>query len=160
MSLGRIYCYSVELNFALDEVKLAFPELADSFKDGNYINVKSKNFDDPEEAMSALNEDAYKRYTRLCVVNPEHKYDRIIQRNPIMEGIPPEELSDQDRAFWEPNKLSLMIAMREDSPEFMYRYTFYSGMESARAKLLQDSLKGLPVETQLVFINNFNTTLQ
>lgn len=157
---GKVYCYNVELNFGLDEVRLAFPELTDAFKDSVYFTVKSKFFDDPDEAMEALNEDAHKRFVRLCTVNPEHKYERVMKRNPLMEGATVEELSDSDRTFWEPNKLSLMVAVREDSNEFMYRYTFYAGAQSARAAMLQENLKGLPVATQLAFINNFTTTLQ
>lgn len=160
MNFGRIYSYKLELNFSHDEVRLAFPELADVFRDGAYIEVMSKTFDDPEEAMDSLNEDAYKRYNRLCIVNPEFKYERVSQQNPITRGISFEDMSEDDRIFWEPNKLSLLLAVRQGNPEFLYRYTFFSGHESERAAMLQDNLKGLPLETQLAFINNFTTTLQ
>lgn len=157
---GRLFSYKLELNFELDEVRLAFPELDDAFPDANLIELTSKNYAEAEEAMDALNGDAQARITRLMAVNPEHDYRQIKVVNPSRAGVPDADLTDEDREFWTPDKLTILMGVREDNDEFMYRYTFLMVNESERAVMLQRDMKALPLESQLALVNNFNTTLQ
>jgi hypothetical protein len=157
---GRVFWYRLELNTQLQEVKLAFPEVDDIFSNSSFVEVTSKSFKDSDEAMKMLNEDANSRFQRLQHVNQENKYELLKVGNPFKVGVPDNEITDDDREFWSTDKLTIILGVRENEDEFMFRYTFHVAHESERAFEINRDMKALPWDSQFALLHNFPTTLQ